>query len=63
MISARLAPGGTLILSGLLERDVAGVLSAYRLQGLHLRQRTIREGRATLMLRRGGVSPSPEFPR
>lgn len=56
-ICARLAPGGTLILSGLLERDVAGVLAAYRTQGLQLRHRSLREGWATLVLRRGGVSP------
>ena len=58
-IRARLAPGGTLILSGLLERDVAGVLSAYRTQGLHLRHRSVREGWATLVLRRGGMAPRP----
>jgi len=60
-ICARLAPGGTLILSGLLVRDVAGVLSAYRIQGLHLKQRSIREDWATLVLRRGGSAPRPRF--
>ena len=58
-ICAKLTPGGTLILSGLLERDVAGVLSAYRMQGLHLRHRSVREGWATLVLRRGGLSSRP----
>jgi ribosomal protein L11 methyltransferase len=55
-ICARLSPGGTLVLSGLLERDVPGVLSAYRMQGLSLRQRSVREGWATLVLRRGGLA-------
>ena len=55
-ICARLAPGGTLVLSGLLERDVAGVLAAYRSQGLALRRRSVREGWATLVLARGGIA-------
>ena len=62
---ARLAPAlaralsarGTLILSGLLDRDVAGVLAAYRHQGLALRHRSSREGWATLVLRPGGAGP------
>lgn len=58
-ISARLAPGGTLVLSGLLERDVPGILAAYRMQGLALRRRSVREGWATLVLRRGGAAPCP----
>ena len=52
-----LAPAGTLILSGLLERDVPGVLSAYAAQGLALRRRSVLEGWATLVLRRGGAAP------
>ncbi len=47
-----LAPGGELILSGLLASDVAGVLSAYRAQGLFLRRRRAVEGWATLLLQR-----------
>jgi ribosomal protein L11 methyltransferase len=54
-----LAPGGTLILSGLLERDVPGVLSAYAAQGLALKRRSALEGWATLVLRRGGSAPRP----
>ena len=50
-----LAPGGTLILSGLLVRDVPGVLSAYAAQGLRLRSRSVLEGWATLVLRLGGA--------
>lgn len=52
-----LAPDATLILSGLLDRDVAGVLSAYAAQGLRLQRRLSLEGWATLLLRRGGAGP------
>ena len=48
-----------LVLSGLLERDVPGILAAYRMQGLALRRRSVREGWATLVLRRGGAAPCP----
>jgi ribosomal protein L11 methyltransferase len=54
-----LSPDGTLILSGLLDRDVPGVLSAYAAQGLRLRHRSSLEGWATLVLRRGGSAPRP----
>jgi ribosomal protein L11 methyltransferase len=47
-----LAPGGELILSGLLASDVPGVLSAYRAQGIFLTKRRDIEGWATLLLRR-----------
>ena len=56
-IARVLAPGGTLILSGLLVRDVPGVLSAYAAQGIHLRSLSVLEGWATLVLRRGGAAP------
>jgi ribosomal protein L11 methyltransferase len=46
------APGAHLILSGLLERDVAGVLSAYRAQNLYLVKRINIEGWASLLLHR-----------
>lgn len=52
---------GTLILSGLLARDVAGVLSAYAAQGWHLRRRYDLEGWAALVLKRGGASPRRSF--
>ena len=42
--------GGTVILSGLLERQRASVVSAYRAQGLRLRRTILREGWATLIL-------------
>ena len=44
-----------LILSGLLGRDVAGVLAAYRAQGFSLYQRGDIDGWATLVLRRCGA--------
>ena len=46
------APNAELILSGLLARDVAGVLTAYRAQGFRLRSRRDVDGWATLMLSR-----------
>ena len=51
-LAAALAPQGLLILSGLLERDVASVLQAFRGQGLFLDRRSLIEGWATLVLRR-----------
>lgn len=50
---------GTLILSGLLGRDVPGVLSAYAPQGWHLQRRYDLEGWAALVLKRGGAHPLP----
>lgn len=52
-----LARAGTLVLSGLLDRDVPGIVGAYRSQGLALRSRSSREGWATLVLARGGAGP------
>ncbi len=54
-----LKPSGALILSGLLLKDVAGVLAAYRMQGWTMRSKTAREGWATLVLRRNGAAPRP----
>jgi ribosomal protein L11 methyltransferase len=50
---------GTLILSGLLDRDVAGVLSAYAHQGWYLQRRYNLEGWAALVLKRGSARPQP----
>lgn len=47
----------TLVLSGLLGRDVAGVLSAYAAQGFRLAHRGDLEGWATLVLTRSGNKP------
>jgi ribosomal protein L11 methyltransferase len=52
-----LAPAGRLILSGLLVRDVRGVLAAYAAQGLRLERRRVLEGWATLVLTGGGSAP------
>ncbi|HEY8380688.1 MAG TPA: 50S ribosomal protein L11 methyltransferase [Microvirga sp.] len=48
---------GTLVLSGLLAHDVAGVLSAYAAQGWRLQRRYDLEGWAALVLKRGGAAP------
>lgn len=51
-LAARAARRATLILSGLLVRDVPGVLSAYAAQGFRLQRRLVLEGWATLILER-----------
>ena len=51
-IRAHVAPGGKVILSGLLAPDVPGVVSAYCGQGLVLVRRSFIEGWATLLFRR-----------
>ena len=56
-LTAVVASRGTLILSGLIERDVPGVLSTYRHRGFHLARMGVIEGWATLVLRRGGAAP------
>lgn len=53
------ATRGTLVLSGLLQKDVAGILSAYGAQGLRLRSQRLLEGWACLVLARGGAGPRP----
>jgi ribosomal protein L11 methyltransferase len=58
-LSRVLAPGGSMILSGLLVGDVPGVLSAYAAQGLRLKKRSGIEGWATLQMKKGGVGPRP----
>lgn len=44
--------GADIVLSGLLARDVAGVLAAYRRQGIVLGKRLDIEGWATLLMQR-----------
>ncbi len=56
-IAAVAAPGADVVLSGLIPRDVPGVLAAYRAQGLHLVRRMELEGWATLQVRAGGAAP------
>ena len=58
-LAAVAAPEAELVLSGLLARDVAGVLAAYRAQGFALAQRRDIDGWATLVLRRGGQASRP----
>uniref|UniRef100_A0A9E8A166 Ribosomal protein L11 methyltransferase n=1 Tax=Bosea sp. NBC_00436 TaxID=2969620 RepID=A0A9E8A166_9HYPH len=58
-IARVLSSNGTLILSGLLAMDVAGVVSAYRHQGVHLASHSLREGWATLVMKKGGAAPRP----
>ena len=56
-----LAPGGHIVLSGLLARDVPGVLAAYRAQALPLVARRDIEGWATLCVtRRQAYSIRPD---
>jgi ribosomal protein L11 methyltransferase len=47
-----LAPGGDIVLSGLLPRDVPGIVSAYRMQQIALAGRLDIEGWVTLLMRR-----------
>ncbi len=56
-IARATAPAGELILSGLLLRDVPGVLAKYRAFGFHLVAKLHLEGWASLILRRGGGKP------
>ena len=58
-LTAVVADDGVLILSGLIERDVPGVLSTYRHRGFHLARFGVIEGWATLVLRRGGAAARP----
>lgn len=53
------ADDGLLVLSGLLAKDVPGVLAAYRAQGFTLRARRDLEGWAALTLARGGAAARP----
>jgi ribosomal protein L11 methyltransferase len=52
-LARRLAPGGAIVLSGLLPNQASAAISAYRAQGLALERRTILENWATLVMRRG----------
>lgn len=52
-LSSLLAPGGRLILSGILSAQAAGVIAAYRRQHLRLATRFTLDGWVTLVMRRG----------
>ncbi|MGL4441208.1 MAG: 50S ribosomal protein L11 methyltransferase [Bosea sp. (in: a-proteobacteria)] len=58
-ITGVLKPTGVLILSGLLVKDVPGVLAAYRMQGWTLASKGQREGWVALVLRRSGAAARP----
>ncbi len=58
-IAAAASSDARLILSGLLARDVAGVLSAYRGQGYALAERIDLEGWAALTLKKKGAAQRP----
>ena len=51
-VARLIAPGGHIVLSGLLPSHAAAALSAYGAQGLRLERRITLEGWATLVLRR-----------
>jgi ribosomal protein L11 methyltransferase len=51
--------GADVVLSGLLARDVPGVLAAYGAEGFTLARRIDLEGWATLLMRVGGGAPQP----
>jgi ribosomal protein L11 methyltransferase len=51
------APGADIVLSGLLARDVPGVLTSWAAQGFTLSRRRDLDGWASLWLRRGGAAP------
>lgn len=53
-LDRHLAPGGTAVLAGLLQRQEAQVLAAHRLVGLHLVDRLPIKGWPTLVLRKKG---------
>lgn len=53
------APDADIVLSGMLARDVPGVLAAYRAQGFYLAKRRDLEGWASILLRRSGAAPMP----
>jgi len=59
-IAAVAAPEADLVLSGLLPRDVAGILSAYAAQGFRLAKRRDIDGWSTLLLRHGGAAARPK---
>ena len=51
-LARHVAPGGFVILSGLLPHQQARIVASYRLQGLIYRRRHIRDGWLTLLLQR-----------
>ena len=58
-LCAQAAHGADIVLSGLLARDVPGVLTAYAAGGFALAARGDIEGWAALLMKRGGAAPRP----
>lgn len=54
-IRRHIAPGGTIVLSGLLPRQANRVAAAYRQQGLRLQRNETRDDWATLTFKRSGI--------
>jgi ribosomal protein L11 methyltransferase len=57
-VARKLAPSGTLVLSGLLNHQAAAVIAAYRAQGLALRSHMKVAGWSTLTLAKRGIAPA-----
>ncbi len=55
MVARNLAPAGRVVLSGLVVRDLASLLAAYRHVGLHLETAWTIDGWATPVLRRAAI--------
>ena len=51
-IVQNLVPGGTVVLSGLLDSQTSSIVATYRKQGLHLRRRFSIDGWTTLVMAR-----------
>ncbi len=62
-LSALLAPGGHVVLSGLLPSHANAALAAYRMQGLVLERRILLEGWVSLVLQRPKRKPPRPRPR
>jgi ribosomal protein L11 methyltransferase len=57
-LARRLAPGGSIVLSGLLPEQAGAAVAAYRAQGLALVRRSVLENWATLVMQRGAKKRS-----
>ena len=58
-IARAIGPAGDVILSGLLQQDVAGVVATYRAVGLKLARRGVIDGWVALAMRRDGAGSRP----
>ena len=55
-LACRVAPGGTVVLSGLTADQAPSIVARYRAQGFTLRKRIVLEGWATLVMTRGSCN-------